>query len=52
MPDKEQLIIISDSPAAGWKDLISAIHPRAILINIQQVRFKARGMKLQPAGAS
>ena len=52
VPDKEQLIVISDSPAAGWRDLITAIQPKAILINIQQVRFNPRSMKFQPAGPS
>ncbi len=51
LPDKEQLIVISDSPAAGWRDLIKAIHPKAILINIQQVRFDRRSMKFQPSGS-
>lgn len=45
---REQWIIISDSPAANWADLVPAHHADAILVDIRQVRFKKRQMRVQP----
>ena len=52
VPSGEQLIVISDSPSKHWRELVPSAHPQAILINIREVRFKKRSMKLQPSGSS
>lgn len=48
---EEQLIIISDSPADQWAELVPASHPATLVINIRQVHFRRPGLQFQPQPA-
>jgi len=48
VPAEEQIVIISDSPAADWVSLIPGKHRKVIVIDIREARFQPRPTKLTP----
>ncbi len=45
MPLDEQIILISDSPPPSWIELVPT-HPNLLLVDLQQIRFKKRQLRL------